>query len=164
MSWLDTITRPGLTTWSASNPIPNLSIVPVELFSITRSERAASWCRSTRPSGDLAFTPNPSFERLDDANDGFVSPPSCRRMKSVYVRDSIFMTSAPYSANRRPTSTPTAPWPKSMTRSPASGGPPTGAAADASRRSPSAAKTSSVCWPTAGGGVVGPARWPSISK
>ncbi len=61
------------------------------------------------PSGVLALTPNPSLLRLDDANDGLVSPPSCRRMKSVYVRDSTFMTSAPYSAKRRPTSTPTAP-------------------------------------------------------
>ncbi len=58
-------------------------MVPVELFSITRSDSAASECSSARPSSVLAFTPNPSFERLDDANDGLVSPPSWRRMKSV---------------------------------------------------------------------------------
>ena len=83
ISWLDTITRSGFTACNASKPMPSLSMVPVELFSTTRSLFAASSWRIATPSGVFAFTPKPSLLRLDDANDGFVSPPSWRRMKSV---------------------------------------------------------------------------------
>ena len=96
--------------------------MPVELFSMTTSECSASFMSTSWPSGVFAFAPNPSFERLDDTNDGENSPPVTVRMKSGYARDSILITSAPYSARRRPTSTPTAPMPKSMTRTPARGG------------------------------------------
>ena len=50
--------------------------MPVELFSMTMSECSASFMSTSRPSGVFAFTPKPSFERLDDANDGEISPPS----------------------------------------------------------------------------------------
>ncbi len=82
---------------------------PVAVFSITTSEAAASALIRSRPSGVRALTPSPSFDRLDDAKDGPISVPVMTRMKSYRLRLSILMTSAPYSANRRPASTPTAP-------------------------------------------------------
>ena len=51
-----------------------------------------------------------------------------------------------------------------MTLSPASGGAAGGRVAGVARGSPSAANTVSVCSPTPGGGVCGPARRPSSSK
>ena len=62
--------------------MPSLSIVPVELFSITTSDCFTSSNSNSRPSGVFALAPSARFERLDEQNDGFISPPSTMRMKS----------------------------------------------------------------------------------
>ena len=56
--------------------------MPVELFSITTSAIAARRMSTARPSGCFRFTPKLRFERLDDANEGVISPPVISRMKS----------------------------------------------------------------------------------
>ncbi len=57
-------------------------MTPVELFSTTASHLAMRSFRTRLPSGCLAFAPKPSFERLEDANEGDISPPVASRMKS----------------------------------------------------------------------------------
>ena len=93
-------------------------MVPTVEFSMTTSLCATSRFTCSRPPSFFTFTPKLRLHRLDEANDALISVSATRRMKSGYVRVSTLITSAPYSANRRPTSTPTPPMPKSSTRRP----------------------------------------------
>src|SRR5262249_11828034 len=111
----------GFKRWISLQPMPMSSSVPVELFSIATSAQASRRFKVARPSAFFAFTPKLFLLREDDANDADISEPMITRMKSGYVRDSTFTTSAPYSTSMRPASTPTPPMPKSSTRRPASG-------------------------------------------
>src|SRR6516225_3212541 len=118
-----TITRPGLSTRSVSQPSPSFSMTPGRKFSITMSACAQSFRAIAAASGSLRLSVSDFLLRAWTYHQSEV--PSCIlrhwRKGSPPSGDSILMTSAPNSASTRAQNGPAISVPNSTTRTPDSG-------------------------------------------